>query len=487
LLGILAGIVGVSIAATSIRALARLLPADTPRIADITLHWDVLLFALAISLLTGLLFGLIPAIKMASPHLQHSLRSGSISIIGRGGQFRLSMLLVAGQMGLSVVVITAAGLMLHSLHSLMQVDPGFNTSAIVTAEVSLDASTCRQQKGRCQTFFQQLAEQARSIAGIENVALVNSLPLTSYDVSYAYDAEDHPREARQAARLAAARIVSTDYFQTLGLRLVRGRLLSDSDQTGSMRAAVINQKMADDLWPGQDPVGKHILNLGDEKIPAVFNSDLASVIVGVVSNTRHAGLSSGFDEEIYLPMTVNNELPTMSILLRTRLGTTQAASGLRRTVANVDAMAPVTHLRTFDQVVAASTSASRSLTILLLGFGVLAVSVGGAGVYSLIAYIVSWRTREMSVRLALGATRWQVIRVVIGQSFLWAIAGSIVGLFVAMACANVLRRFLFGVSPFDPLTLCAVPLFMALIALFAAWVPARRAASIDPVQALRSE
>jgi predicted permease len=486
LLGMIAGAVGLTVSALSLRALTRLLPADTPRIADIGLHWNVFLFALLISVLTGILFGLVPALKMASPHLQQSLHSSSGSITGKGSQFRLSMLLVIGQIGLSVVVITAAGLMLHSLHSLSHVDPGFRTNKIVTAEVSLDASACKQA-GRCQGFFQELTAKARGIAGVGDAALVNALPLTNYDVSYAYDAENHPREARQGAMLAAARIVSTDYFQTLGLRLLHGRLLTDSDQSGTSRAAIINQRMADNLWPGQDPLGKHILNVVDEKSPGEFDPNIAAIVVGVVSNTRHESLASGFDEEIYFPLTIKNERPAMRLLLRSHLPAPIVASELRRAVAEIDPLVPVTHVRTFDEVVAASTSAPRSLTVLLLGFGLLAVGVGGVGVYSLIAYIVSWRTREIGVRLALGAPRSQIVRTVVKQSLGLALTGSIIGLAGAAVCANLLRSFLFQVKPLDPLTYCAVALLMLLIALAAAWVPARRAASIDPMEALRAE
>lgn len=486
LLGVLAGAVGLTASAVSLRALTKLLPADTPRVADIGLHWSVFLFALIVSVLTGILFGLVPAIRMASPHLQQSLRSGSASIAGRSSQFRLSMLLVVGQIGLSVVVITAAALMLHSLYSLSHVDPGFRTDKIVTAEVSLDASACRQ-KGRCQSFFQQLTMKARGIAGVDDAALVNLLPMSGYDATFAYDAEDHPREAREGAKLAAARIVSSDYFETLGLRLLRGRLLTDSDQSGASRATVINQRMAENLWPGQDPLGKHILNVADEKSPGQFDPNIALIVVGVVSNTRHENLASSFDEEMYVPLTVKIEQPAMNILLRSHLPAPVIAGELRRAVAEIDPLVPVTHVRTFDEVVAASASAPRSLTVLLVGFGLLAVGVGGAGVYSLIAYIVSWRTREIGIRLALGAPRRQIVRMVVKQSLRWAVAGSVVGLAAAMASARLLQRFLFEVSPFDPLTLCAVPLLMVLIATVAAWAPARRAASIDPTAALRSE
>jgi predicted permease len=486
LLGLLAGVAGLSAAAVSLRALTRVLPADTPRIADVGLHWDVFLFAAIASVLTGVLFGLVPAIRMASPHLQKSLRSGGIGVAGKGSQFRLSMLLVVGQIGLSVVVITAAGLMLHSLYSLSQVNPGFRTDRVVTAEVSLNASACRQ-KGYCHAFFQQLEQKARTVAGVEDAALVDTLPMTGWDLGYVYDAEGHPRDARQIAKQAAGRTVSTGYFQTVGLRLVRGRLLTDSDQSGASRAAVINQKMAESLWPGQDPIGKHIEEVADEPFPGLLNPNVASIVVGVVSNTHHENLASGFDEEVYLPMTPENERPQMIVLLHSRLPTAQAADGLRRAVAAIDPLVPVTHVRTLDEVVAASASASRSLAMLLLGFGALAVGVGSVGVYSLIAYVVSWRTREIGIRLALGAPRRQIVRSVVRQSLMLAMAGSVAGLAGAVVCANLLRRFLFEVRPFDPLTFCIVPVLMLLLAVLAAWVPARRAASIDPMVALRSE
>ena len=486
LLGLLAGAVGLTAASVGLRALARLLPADTPRIADIGLHWDVFLFTAIASVLTGVMFGLVPAIKMASPHLQQVLRSGGLSVIGKGSQFRLPMLLVVGQISLSVIVITAAGLMLHSLYSLSQVNPGFRTERIVTAEASLDAEAC-EQPGHCQAFFQRVEEQVRGIAGVDGVALVDALPMTGRDLNYVYDAEGHPRTAQQGARMATGAVVSSGYFNVMGLHLLHGRLLTDSDQSGTSRAAVINQHMAESLWPNQDPIGKHIISVADEKSPAMVNPDASSIVVGVINNTHHESLVGGIEDEVYLPLTKKTEQSTMTVLLHTHTTPSQTASGLRRAIADLDSLVPITHVRTLDEVVAASSSASRSLTLLLLGFGALAVGVGAVGVYSLIAYIVSWRAREIGIRLALGSPRWQIVRMVVRQSLLLALTGSLVGLAGAAVSARLLRRFLFEVGPFDPLTFCVVPLLMTFLALLAAWIPARRAASIDPMQTLRGE
>ncbi len=486
LVGALAGIAGVTAAAVSLRGLARLLPADTPRLNEISLHWTVFLFAAAASLLTGIIFGLVPAIKMASPNLRGALGSGSRSVAGGSSQFGVSMALVVGQIGLSVVVITAAGLLLHSLYSLSKVDPGFRTERVVTAEVSLDATAC-QDKGRCRGFFAALLNKAQGIPGIEAVALADSLPLSGRDNNYVYDAEGHPRDPRQGALLATGRVVSPDYFGMLGIRLVRGRTLTGQDESGASRAVVISEGMAERLWPHQDPLGKHLLDVKDEPVPAAWNNNSAAVVVGVVSNTHGGGLAGGFGDEVYLPMTTAREQPVMSVLLRTHASAFEAAEELRGTVKEVDPLVPVTHVRSLNEVVAASVSAPRSLAILLLAFAAVALLIGGVGVYSLIAYIVSWRTREIGIRLALGAMRGEIVGAIVKRSLLLAASGSAAGMVAAALLMQFLRSFLFGVSVLDPVTFCTVPAVMLLLAMFAAWLPARRAASIDPMTTLRNE
>jgi predicted permease len=311
--------------------------------------------------------------------------------------------------------------------------------------------------------------------------------MSGYDLSFVYDAEGHPRDPRQGARLAAGRTVSPPYFSLLGLHLLSGRLLTDSDQTGSSRAIVVSRHMADTLWPHQDPLGKHLESVTDEPTPAAFDPARAFIVVGVVSDTHHDSLQGALGDEVYLPLTPKTAQPVLSILLRSPLPAAQVASVLRATVAAIDPTAPVTRIRTLDEVVASSVASTRALTLLLLGFGALAVGVGAVGVYSLIAYIVNWRTREIGIRLALGASRWGILSLVFKQSLTLSALGSLVGLGCAMASARLLRGFLFEVNPLDPLTFTAVAVLMLLIALIAAWVPARRAASIDPMHALRTD
>jgi predicted permease len=486
LVGVLAGAAGLMAASLSLRLFARLLPADTPRLNALGLHWHAFLFTAAISVLTGLLFGLVPALRMASPDLQSTLRSGSRGVAGTASHFRAAMLLVMGQIGLSVVVITGAGLMLHSLYRLSEVNPGFISNRIVTAEVSLDASACNE-KGRCQAFFQTLLDRAHGMSGMENMALTDALPMSGRYNNYVYDAEQHPRQARERAQDATSHIVSPEYFATLGLHLERGRFLEDQDASGASRAVVINQHMAERLWPHEDPLGRHIIHVDDEPSPSVWNPSASLVVVGVVSNTLESSLRGQFDDEVYLPITGAHEQPSMYVLMGTRSSTPEAAAGLRSIVAGIDPLVPVTRVRSLNEVVASSVSAPRSLTILLFGFGVLAVVIGAVGVYSLIAYIVSWRTREIGIRLALGAQRWKIVREIVLRSVALAAGGSVLGLVAAGVATRLLHSFLFGVSPLDPVTFLCAPALMMVLAIVAAWIPARRAASIDPMEALRAE
>jgi predicted permease len=485
-LGLTAGLVGLAAAFASLRIFVSLLPADTPRMQDVSLHAADVFFTLGASVLAGLLFGLIPAVKMASLNLLATLRMGSRGVMGKGAGFGVSMILVMAQIGLSVMVITAAGLMLHSLYQISQVDPGFRTVGTVTAEVALDAGACGTQ-GRCQSFYSALLERTSGIAGVEGAALTDSLPLSGRDNNYVFDAEGHPRDARQGALIATGRTISPSYFDVLGLRLVRGRLLTEEDASGATRAIVVNQRLAQRYWPKQDPIGKHLLDVVDAPAPAVWDASKASVIVGVVRNAREGSLEGDYNDEVFLPMTPQRQSAVMYVLLRTHTTPAETASGLRRAVAGVNSLVPVTRVRSMDEVVSTSVSAPRALAVLLLGFGSLAVVIGAIGGYSLIAYIVSWRTREIGLRLALGAQRWHIVMAVVRQSLLLAAGGCVLGLGGAVALSRTLRSFLFEVSPVDPVTFLAVAALMTTVALIAAWVPARRAAAVDPMAALRGE
>jgi predicted permease len=485
-LGLTSGVVALAVAAASLRLFLHLLPADTPRIEDVAFHAGDILFTLGASVIAGLLFGVIPAVKLASLNLLSTLRIGTRGIAGKGARFNASMLLVVAQIGLSVIVIAAAGLVLHSLYQISRVDPGFRAGGTVTAEVALDANACKD-KGRCSSFFETLLAGTQEISGVQSAGLANLLPLNGPGNNYVYDAQNHPRDAREGAMLATGRIVSPGYFDVLGLRLVRGRLLKQEDASGATHAVVVNEHMAQRLWPNQDPLGMHLMNVNDEPKPTVWVSEKASVVVGVVRNVREGSLQDDYADEVYLPLTPEREQPVMYVLLRSRLTPAATAAGLRRAVAGIDSLVPVTRVRSLDEVVASSVSAPRALAVLLLGFGALAVIIGAVGVYSLIAYMVSWRTREIGLRIALGAQRRHIVFAVVRQSLLLAGSGCLTGLLGTIAMSRLLHSFLFEVSAFDPITFCTILLLMLFVALAAAWLPARRAAAVDPMVALRAD
>ena len=485
-LAILSGGFGVLLAALSLSALKLALPPDTPRLANLALHGEVLLFALAASILTGILAGLVPALQAGKSDLQGALRQNASSVFGTAHRFRTSRLLVIGQIALAVVVITTAGVMLRSLYRLANTDPGFRSGQTLTAQISLDRGACAQ-KGSCVGFFRTLLDRAQNLPGVSSAALVDALPMTGYDTWFVFDAEGHPRDARQMALESSSRIVSPNYFDLMGIHLLRGRMLMRDDESGISRAVLVNETEANQLWPNQNPIGKHIISVNDEPTPGLMTLDTASIVVGVVSGTRHEKLDKDFGWETYLPLTPKDEKPVLNILLRSHTGSAELAASLRSLVSELNPTVPVTKVRTLQSVVSSSTAGPRSLTMLLTAFGCLAIVVGGIGVYSLISYTVSWRTREIGLRLALGANRLQIAQLVLKQSLVLAISGSALGLGGAVAATRLTSRFLFETSALDPLTYAMVPALFCVIALLAAWAPAQRAASVEPMIALRNE
>jgi predicted permease len=486
----ISGTLGVIFASLSLNALKLVLPPDTPRLANLALHGDTMLFAVGVSIFTGILAGLVPALQARDSDLQGGLRSNANNVFGNAHRFRISRLLVVGQIALAVVVITAAGVMLRSLYRLANTNPGFRAAETLSAQVSMDrgpASNACARKGSCLAFFDSLLDRSQSQAGVESVALVDHLPLTGFDAWYNFDAENHPRDPRQMSLNASGRTVSPGYFNLMGIQLKRGRLFNASDRSGTTRSIIINETAARQLWPGQDPIGKHMEDVINEPVPTQMDLKVASIVVGVVSDTRHQSLDKASGFETYLPLTPATEKPSMTLLLRSRLGPGELATNLRTVVSELNPAVPVTKVRSLQGVIAISTAAPRSLTLLLATFGALALVVGSVGVYSLISYTVSWRTREIGLRLALGANRLQIARLVLGQSLALAVIGSALGIGGAVAAMRLMSRFLFETSPLDPLTYSLVPILFCILALLAAWAPARRAAAVDPMIALRND
>lgn len=346
----------------------------------------------------------------------------------------------------------------------------------------------------CAPLFLSLLERARALPGVQAAAFADSLPLTHCGGDFVFDAQGHPRSPRELAFDASGRVVTPGYFSALGIRLLRGRSLRPQDETGASRAVVISRGLAHRLWPNRNPIGRQIENVQDETASETWDPAKALTVVGVVGDTRdgvtsaeNAGPSAGFGDAVYLPLTPARARPAMYVILRSQSGIVATASSLRAATGALAAGALVTRVCSMNAVVAGSMAASRSLGLLLIAFAGLALIIGGVGVYSLIAYVVGWRAREFGIRLALGAPRWRIMSAVLRGGLGLALSGVALGLTATMLLGGLLRRFLFGVRPLDPATFAAVALIMALLALVASWSPARRAARLDPVAALRLE
>ena len=488
LLGLLAGGLGSLLAAGGLHALKGMLPAETPRLAEAGLHPHSFLLIAGLSVATGLLFGLAPALRVQASAVAQALKANEMAQSSTREQFRFASMLVVGQVALAVVVIVGAGLLLHSFWRLVHVDPGFRTAGVVTARVALADSACGDNDAgrRCTAFFHSLLERSQTLPGVQDAAVVSTLPMTGYDEGYAFDVEDHSRSPRQTPDQGSSRTVSPGYFHLLGVRLLRGRLLNQEDEAGTSRAVVVNQQMADRYWPGQNALGKRVEWVGKEGRQGVLDKG-AFTIVGVVSNTRHESLDTGPGYEMYVPMAPGLVGAEMSLLWRSAASAEGKADAMRGLVHSLDPSVPVLDMQALEDVVQVSASSERSLTMLLFAFAGLALGVGMVGVYSLIAYTVHCRTREMGIRLALGATRSQIAMLVLRQGLTLVGTGCLLGLAAAAMAGRLLRSFLFATSPLDPAAFALVPVLLLVLAVVAASEPARHAARIEPMESLRGE
>jgi putative ABC transport system permease protein len=468
LLALLGGGLGLLLALWGIDALRALSPSNLPRIEEIRIDRSVLAFALTVSLLTGLLFGLAPARQATRVDLQEALKEGGGSSAGRRKLLR--GLLVVSEIALSLILLVGAGLLGRSLLALLSVDPGFRTENLMTMELSLPQYKYRQEQQQTE-FFQQLLERAESLPGVRAVALTTILPLSGNESKNSFTIEGRDSDGKNWARLQT---ISPDYFRTMSIPLLNGRPFSTHDaKAGAPDVVIINEIMAQRFWPDQDPVGKRIL-FGDS----------GSTIVGVVGNIRHTGLGAEHEPEMYLPVESSR---TMVLVARADSEAIALAAPLRALVHSIDKDQPVENVRTMEEVVSRSVAQPRFLAILLSVFATLALALAAVGVYGVMAFSVAQRTREMGIRMALGAQPRDILRLVLGQGMVLAIIGVAAGLLGSFAITRLMSSLLYRVSATDPITFIVISLLLTGVALGASFMPARRALKVDPMVALRHE
>jgi predicted permease len=475
---------GLLLAVWGIQALKFISPTGPNAIArldEVNLDWRVLGFTLGVAYLTGIIFGLVPALQLSQPDLQHALKEG-----GRGSsnpaRRRLRAILVVAEVALSLVLLIGAGLLIRSFIRLQNVDPGFNTERLLTMNVVMSQAKARDLTN-ITNFYQQVIEQVQSLPGVEAASVATVAPIVSSGRRSPIVLEDKPDPPPGVFQVANNRVVSPDYFRTLGVPLLQGHLLSAQDHAQAPGVAVINQAMARHYWGEEDPVGKHF------KIGARASNVPWLTVVGVVGDVRQAGLNSDSLPELYTPFTQEHQrfVRPRVLFVRTTGDPRNLVAAVRSKIWAVDQDQPINDVRTMEEIVS-QWLAPRRFNLVLLGvFAALALVLASVGLYGVISYVVSQRTREIGVRVALGAQPRDILKLIVGQGLVLTLCGIIIGLLASLFLTRWLESLLFGVSATDPMTFAAIALLLTMVALLACWIPARRATKVDPMNALRHE
>ena len=484
----LGGLAGLGFATAGMSLLKAALPADTPRLMDVHLDWRVLAFTFALSVLTGLVFGLAPAFQSSRTALAEPLKSG-----GRGATLsvsqRLRSSLATVEVGLAALLIIAAGLLLRSFWALSHVNPGFQAEQVVTARITPNESFCADTE-RCLTFYRSLLDQVQASPGVRGAALINTLPLGGRVAKRNVEIENFVSPAgSMVTPLFWMDSISAEYFHVMNVPLLAGRSFSTAEMSGNPPVAIVDAETAQRFWPGQDAIGKHIR--------LVDQVHQWRTVIGVSANVRAFSIQRTIPDfmrgTIYLPLSPSSTLEDkrvpseMTIAVRTASDESQTAAMLQRIVSGLNHDVPVSEVKSMDSVLAEAVSTPASTTSLFTTFAALALALGMVGIYGVLAFLVSKRTREIGIRIALGAQRADVLWLVLKEGAKFAVVGIALGLAGAFVTTRWLSSELYGVSATDPLTYAGVAVVMSVVSLLACYVPARRALRVDPLIALRYE
>ena len=482
LIALLGGGFGLFLANWGIDLLVALKPANLPRLADIGLDGNVFAFTLGLSLLTGIAFGLVPAFQASKADVNDALKEGSRGASGGPARQRTSSFLVVSEVALSLVLLIGAGLMIRSFARLLAVDPGFKADHVMTEEVSLPVSKYPTNDKQA-AFFQRLEQGLRTIPGVEFAAVASYLPLDGSD-STGFDVEGRAPSAPGQRPMTDYRMVSSDYFRAMGIPLRKGRAFNDRDNASAPGVVIINEMLARQFFPNENPVGKRI---------GLSGATDWREIVGVVGDVRNYGLDEDVKPESYIPYLQSapdylaGVASRMALIARTGSDPTGFAAAMTSQVQALDKNQPVTYVKTMESYLAESL-AQRRFNMLLLGvFAALALLLAAIGIYGVIAYTVTQRKHELGIRVALGAGAVDILKLVLRH----AMQMTFIGIAIGLACAFMLTRFmgslLYRIGATDPLTFIGLAALLTLVALAATLIPARRAMKVDPMTALRYE
>ena len=472
------GALGLLLAVWSLSALRWLNPGNIPRMQDIEVDGRVLVFTFVVVVLTGILFGLAPALRSSRVNLNEVLKEGGRSVVGSGSH-RLRNLLVIAEMALSLMLLVGAGLLIRSFIRVQQVAPGFDPHNVLSMRMAVTGPEYKEQHKRL-AFYQQLRERITRLPGVESVGSATILPLSGSIGWGSIAIEGYDPASGQSAIQADFRIASVGYFETMKVPLISGRFFSDSDAKDSLRVAIIDQNMADTYWPGTDPIGKRF------KTGSATSDSPWLTVVGVVANVKQYALDSDSRVAFYMPH-LQAPAGSLFVTLRTTTNPLDLAAAVTREARELDPNVPVYDVKTMDQRLSESLARRRFAMFALGLFATVALILAAVGIYGVMSYTVTQRTREIGIRVALGAPTGEVIRLVVGQGMLTAGVGVGIGLAGALALTRVMSVLLFGVGATDLATFIGVAVVITGVALVACFVPARRAAKVDPMEALRYE
>ena len=481
LLSLAGGAVGLLVALWGVDLFVSLSPGDIPRLSEVGVDARLLVFTLLVSSATGMGFGLLPALQATRLDPQHSLREGGTKATEGRRRRRARSLLVVSEIALAQVLLVGAGLLMLSFLRLQAVDPGFRAENVLTARVALSPAKYSDRAKKV-AFYDQALERLNALPGVRSAGLVMNLPLSGANMNRGFTVEGRPAPRPGENVTVDYQVVSPDYFRTMGIAVLRGRAFNDADTIEAPRAALISESMARKYFSGEDPLGKRIA-FGDADEPESWRT-----IVGVVGDVRHASIDAPpFPGAYTLYRQDEESWPRVAFVVRSDTDPAALASAVRREILAVDPQQPVSNVQTMEETLAASIKRPRFVTALLGVLASVALALAVVGIYGLMSYTVTERTREIGIRMALGAQGRDVLRLIVGHGLLLTLAGVGVGVAGALVLTRLMSKLLYGVGATDPAAFVGVALLLACVSLLACYVPARRATKVDPMVALRYE
>ena len=477
-LSLVGGLLGVFVALWGTKALVALSPPALIDLQHAGVNWAVLGFTLGLSLLTGIVFGLAPALEASRVNLQHSLKEGGKNVGGSAGTVQLRNLFVVTQVALALVLLVGAGLLVKSFNRLESVDPGFNSQNLLAVRVTLPSAKYDTDQKRID-FFQQAVAKMKTLPGVESVGAINTPPFTGLYSGTSMQVAGAPALPPEQELKTGVIVTDANYFQTMQIPLLRGRLYTQQETVEMRHVVVVNQAFVNKNLGGEDPIGKRvIINMKEQDDP--------SEIIGVVADNKHLGLDTTVEPMAFWP---HAELtyPGMTLMLRTNTDPTSVASAARSVIRELDPQQPIGEISTMESLLSVSVARSRFSATLLTVFSIVALVMAAVGIYGVMSYSVSQRTHEIGVRMALGARRSDVLKLMLTKGVVLGVVGIVAGLAASFALTRLISTLLFEVTATDATTFAVVAAGLFAITLLACYLPARRATRVDPLKALRYE